>query len=221
MTMQASDRQEFAKLIADVMAFYRQDVSKFALTVWWQACQAFDFEQVSKALTAHAMDPEHGKFPPKPSDLVRVLQGTQTDRAMLAWGKTLEAMGRVGAYTDVVFDDAAIHAVIEDLGGWPKVCRTEMAELGYLQHRFCESYRAYAGRGTFEYPRRLIGARDANAVYEKYGLPLPKPALIGDAARCSLVFQGGSDAGKTAITFKSVDELVALPAPSRARLQRS
>lgn len=219
--MKPADVRRFSQLLADVMAYYRQDTSAFTQELFWNACSPFEFEQVAAAFEAHAKDPENGRFAPKVADLVRVLQGTATDRAMLAWGKTLEAMGRVGAYTDVVFDDPAIHAVIEDLGGWPKVCRTEMAELGYLQHRFCESYRAYAGRGTFEYPRRLIGARDANAVYEKFGLPLPQPALIGDAARCNLVFQGGSDAGKTAITFKSVDELVALPAPSRARLQRS
>ena len=49
------------------------------------------------------------------------LDGTVTDRAALAWGKVLEAMSSVGAYSDVVFDDPAIHAAIEDCGGWVKI----------------------------------------------------------------------------------------------------
>ena len=98
-------------------------VSEFTLQVWCQACQPFTLEQISKAMTAHAVDPERGQFAPKVADVIRILQGTYTDRAQLAWGKALEAMSSVGAYSDVIFDDPAIHAVIEDLGGWPKVCR--------------------------------------------------------------------------------------------------
>lgn len=195
--MKPSERESFAQLITDVMAFYKQDVSPFALSVWWQACAAFDMDQVRKALTAHAMDPERGQFAPKPADLVRALQGTATDRAMLAWGKVLDAVQRVGAYTDVVFDDPAIHAAIEDLGGWPKVCRTDMKDLGYVQHRFCEAHRAYAGLGSFEYPRRLVGDRSPDELYFRRGLPAPKPAVIGDVVKARLVYQGGRHAGQS------------------------
>ena len=47
--MQASEIDKFQTMLADVMAFYRQDVSSFALPVWWQACPAFDLEQVRRA----------------------------------------------------------------------------------------------------------------------------------------------------------------------------
>jgi hypothetical protein len=214
--MQPTDRAEFAQLVTDALGYYRQDATMFTLNVWWQACQSFTMEQVSKALTNHAMDPEHGQFAPKVADVVRILAGTHTDRAQLAWGKTLEAMASVGAYTDVVFDDPAIHACIEDLGGWPKICRTETKELGYLQHRFCESHRAYTGRGKFDYPRRLAGDRSPDHEYEKKRIPLPKPALIGDPERARMVFEGGNLAGKTAITFTTVEKLLALPAAEGA-----
>lgn len=201
--MKPSDKTRFAQLITDVMAFYKQDVSTFALSVWWQACERYDFEQVSKALTQHAMDAERGQFAPKPADLVRQLEGTPTDRAMLAWGKVLDAVQRIGQYTDVVFDDPAIHAVIEDLGGWPKVCRVEMKDLSYLQHRFTEAHRAYTNKGEFQYPRRLMGDRSPDEMYEKRGLPAPKPAVIGDVVKARLVYQGGQSSGKQ-ITFQSV-----------------
>lgn len=201
------DMIKFKDLLTDVMAFYRQDLSNFALSVWWQACERFDFQQVSRALAAHTMDPERGQFAPKPADLVRVLAGTVTDRAAIAWGKTFEAMSSVGAYQDVVFDDPAIHAVIEDLGGWPKVCRSDLKELGYLQHRFAESYRAYVGRGQFEYQRRLAGDRSPDSEYAKVGLKPPKPALVGNVQACRNVYRNGNVAGKTAITFFPVREL--------------
>lgn len=198
------DRSAFAALITDALAFYRQDASTFALNVWWAACERFDLEQVSNALTAHAMDPERGQFAPKPSDVVRQLAGTATDRAMIAWGKVMGAISAVGAYTDVVFDDPAIHAVVEDLGGWVKVCRGEVAELSYLQHRFTEAYRAYTGRGTFEFPRVLSGDRAPDEMFRRRGLPPPKPACVGDPQRAAQVFLGGRTGGKTAIEFNTV-----------------
>jgi hypothetical protein len=199
--MRLTDKPAFVQLVSDVMGYYRQSVSEFTLSVWWQACQPFDLEQVSKALTSHATDPERGQFAPKVADVVRILSGTVTDRAALAWGKVHEAMSAVGAYRDVCFDDPAINAALEDLGGWPKNCRTELKDLSYLQHRFCESYKAYTGRGTFAYPRSLMGDRSSDAEYEKKGIRPPAPALIGDSSKARTVYEGGSASGKTLVTY--------------------
>lgn len=204
--MQPHERADFGQLVTDVLAYYRQDASRFVLDLWWNACRSFDFQQVQKAMQRHATDPEHGQFAPKVADLVRILAGTTTDRASLAWGKVLEAMSAVGAYTDVVFDDPAIHAAAEDMGGWPKMCRTETKELGHLQHRFMQSYRAYTERGQFDFPKRLGGDRSPDSEYEKAGLKLPRPALIGNPERAKQVYQQGGS-GKTAITFQSIQSL--------------
>lgn len=202
--MQASDRNNFNALIADVMAYYKQDVSRFALDIWWDACNKVEFEQVAKAMSAHAKDPERGQFAPKVADIVRLLQGTPTDRAQLAWGKVLEAMQRIGSYTDVVFDDPAIHAVVEDLGGWVKICRSTYDELSYLQHRFTESHQAYTRKGEFQYPRMLGGERSPDSMYLAKGLPVPKPAVVGDVEAARLVYKGGSKSAKTMITMNDL-----------------
>ncbi len=198
--MRADEMPAFKDLLTDAMAYYGKDCSAFTLTVWWGALQGCELEQVATALQRHAMDPERGQFAPKVADLVRVLQGTSTDRAALAWGKVHEAMSAVGAYCDVVFDDPAIHAVVEDLGGWPKVCRTETNELSYLQHRFQEAHRAYTARGQFEYQRRLAGDRSPDYEYARSGLPLPRPALVGNRERAIAVLKNGNAAGKTLIS---------------------
>ena len=204
--MKASDKPKLYGLIGDVLGYYGKSASDFTLQVWWQACQNFEIEQVSKALSAHAADPDHGQFAPKVADLVRILQGTHTDRAALAWGKVMEAMSAVGAYQDVVFDDPAIHAAIADCGGWTKICRSDMAEISFLQHRFCQSHKAYTGRGTFDYPRILNGDRSPDLEFIKRGLPLPKPALVGDRERAKAVYQRGGT-GANQISFQPIDVL--------------
>ena len=215
--MHQNQMADFAALLTDVMAYYGKHTSDFMLQVWWTACQRFDYEQVATALQRHATDPDRGQFAPKVADIIRVLDGTTTDRAALAWGKVLAAMSDVGAGTDVVFDDPAIHAAVEDLGGWPKVCRTELKELSFLQHRFQESHRAYTGRGQFDYPRRLAGDRSPDHDYERRGLPLPAPAVVGDQKRAALVYQNGGGTGKSSISFVSLKTLgnVLLAAPAR------
>ena len=75
-----------------------------------------------------------------------------------------------------------------------------------MQHRFCESHRAYTGRGQFDYPRRLGGDRSPDSEYEKVGLKLPRPALVGNPERAKLVYQNGG-AGKTSISFESIQSL--------------
>jgi hypothetical protein len=186
--MQAADKPAFKALLTDALAFYRQDVSKFALSVWWAACERFDLEQVSKALTAHAMDPERGQFAPKPADVVRVLQGTHTDRSLMAWAKFYAAMGRVGSWRSVVFDDPSIHATIEDLGGWQALCSGTAEELPFLQRRFCDAHRAYSRRPGHPYPPRVAGAFElTNGFVRDCDV-----ALVGDKDECLRVQAGGS-----------------------------
>ena len=205
--MQQRDFDRFGAALTALAELYGKSLSQGAIALWWQALERFDFEQVSKAIRAHTENAENGQFMPKPADLIRVLDGTVTDRAGLAWGKAFEAITAVGAYTDVVFDDPAIHAVIEDLGGWPKFCRGEIKDLGYLQHRFCESYRAYAGRGDFEYPRRLSGDRSPDDVFAKRNLPPPRAALVGDPVKAKQVYTLGESAGRVQISRTSVGSL--------------
>lgn len=196
--MNTSDKKAFGELLADVMALYRRDVSSFALGVWWDALAGFELAQVAKAFSAHAMDPEHGQFPPLPADLVRVLQGTRTDRSLIAWGKVLDAMQRVGAYQSVIFDDGAIHAAIEDVGGWVQICRSDVDELPFLQKRFCDAHKAYTARPDLRYPSHLVGDHEATNALN--GKPVTPPTLIGDAEAALRVLRTGVDGPKTAIT---------------------
>lgn len=158
--MQANEKPEFAELMTQALAFWRKDVTDFTLSVWWEACKPFSLEQVNKALQAHAMHPERSSFAPMPGDFVRELQGTHTDRALLAWGRVSRAMAAVGAYASVDFADPVIHATVRELGGWAEICRTPNDEQQFLQKRFCDFFRTYTARGVPDAPLALQGAHD-------------------------------------------------------------
>jgi hypothetical protein len=158
--MKHEDKAEFLALLTGALSFYRQDVSEFAVSVWWEACKGYSIEQVRKALTAHAMDAERGRFPPMPADIVKALHGTQTDRSLVAWGRVNRAMSEVGMYQSPDFGDKATHSAIVDMGGWPALCQASMDELPFMQRRFCELYRAYTARPEEAHAERLIGLHE-------------------------------------------------------------
>jgi hypothetical protein len=201
--MQRNDYQKFLQALTAVAEVYGKEMSEAAITMWWKLLEQYDIERVTKALYLCVSNPDYGHFMPKPADVIRAIQGTTTDRASIAWGKVLSAMSEVGAYQAVVFDDPAIHAAIEDCGGWSKLCRTESKELGFVQHRFCGSHKAYTTKGQFDYPRVMLGDRDPDSAYAAKGLDAPRPAFVGMPADCEKVMAGGSASGKGAITFKT------------------
>jgi hypothetical protein len=208
--MNTNEKQDFYKLVSSVMDYYKQDVSPFSLSLFWEALKGFEFEQVSAALTRHAMNPDNGQFAPKIADIVKQLSGTTSDKAKIAWGKAYAAMEQVGAYQDVCFDDGIIHLVIEDVGGWVKICRTETKDLGYVQHQFCESYRAYASRGNVVYPSYLAGVHGTGenmARLRARGIKPPDPVLIGDHDKASSVRLNGSSQSRIS-GAKSIQTLV-------------
>lgn len=208
--MNQSDKQKFFVMLSDVMSYYKQDTSEFLLNVFWDACKNVEYEQVCKAINSHVKDPDKGQFAPKVADIVRLLTGTKTDRSALAWGRVYDAMCSVGAYTDVCFDDPAIHAAVNDCGGWVKMCRSDLEELSYLQHRFAQSYQAYANRGEFAYPKVLTGDRSPDALYAKRGLPPPAPTFIGDREKAEKVYSLGGPIKQRELTSMEIMVLTSI-----------
>jgi len=206
--MRDGEQTIFRELISQVLAFYGQKTSEFAVSVWWEACKPFALERVQLALSRHATDTERGQWCPKPADIIRQIQGTPVDRAARAWGLVMQACRHVGMYTDVVFDDPTIHAAIEDMGGWPLLCQTDEAKLSYAQHRFAENYSGYVHRNDLQrWPRQLCGLRSADDTYASVGMSPPKPTLIGNPEKAQQVFAGGDSGAQKQIT--SFDALAA------------
>lgn len=206
--MKRDDFRRFGLALSACAELYGKTVSEGAMSLWWQVLERFDIDSVERAFRECVESPDSGQFMPRPADIVRRLEGTSADRSLIAWGKVLDAMQRVGAYTTVVFDDGAIHAAISDMGGWPAICRGNVDQLQFTQKRFCDLHRAYAARPDAAYPAQLLGEHDMTNRLS--GHPTAPPTLVGDPQRAQAVERIGSDGPKTAITAAS-----ALPAIKR------
>ena len=194
--MTEQDKPNFAKLLTSVMAFYRHDMSEFALGVWWEGCKPFDFAAIRDAFNRHAVNPDNGQFAPKPADIVKLLQGSSADGAMVAWSKVDKAVRCVGSYQTVVFDDPTIHAVIQDMGGWIELGKKEEREWPFVAKEFQARFRGYKTQGGVEaYPKRLIGI--ANAQNAQQGFAAQAPVLIGNPNQARVVLENGSDSAPT------------------------
>lgn len=172
------------------MGLYSKTLSKAVLDEWWRALKHMDFVAVDQALELHTQNPDAGQYPPKPADVIRLMGGTSKDRAIMAWAKVEKAISSIGAWNDVVFDDALIHACIDQMGGWAKLCQVKQKDLPFRANVFENAYRTALFNPPKSYPKRLSGM--ANVHNSAKGMDLSPPMTIGNVEACRLVYQGGS-----------------------------
>lgn len=189
--MKASEFNDFATLINSVSDLYGKQVSDIALSLWWNALKHFDLPAIREALSAHVRNPDNGQFMPKPADIIRLLGGTTTDSAMLAWSKVDKAVREVGTYRDIAFDDSIIHRVIYDMGGWPIFGTKTEDEWPFVAREFQTRYRGYAITGVTEYPKLLVGLANAHNV--SHGHELQPVTYFGEPEKVKQVIAAAKD----------------------------
>lgn len=197
--METSDYEQFRQLIGDALGFYGRDLSAFALDAWWQATKRYEYQDVANALSVHVQDPDRGQFPPKPADVIRLLDGQSGDRSLHAWTKVDRAIRELGPYRSVVFDDHRIHAVIDEMGGWIALCEVASEkDLEFKANEFRKRYQAYVLRQPQAWPPRLIGYTEAENRRMGREDAVPEPMLIGDPDRAHKVMERAKDRGRLA-----------------------
>lgn len=190
--MQRDDFKSFKAMMEGVYSFYGKDASTFALDVWWQAMRHHDLNAIRDALGRHCVNPDNGQFMPKPADVVKMMEGSTLDSAVLAWTKVDRAVQSVGTYETVVFDDPLIHRVLQDMGGWPQLGTKSVDEWPFVAKEFQARYRGYRGRKQQpEYQPKLIGLLDMQN--RQKGFPDQSPTLIGNSEIAKAVLAKGSD----------------------------
>lgn len=194
-----ADRKQFQALMGDVYSFYGKDYSLFGSGVWWEAMKPFDFKAVADALNRHCVNPDVGQFLPKPADVVRMLEGSTQDAGLVAWAKVDRAVRQLGTYRSVAFDDALIHRVIADMGGWVQLGTKNEDEWPFLRNEFVNRYRGFRGRSEVpEYPPVMIGICESQNSRE--GFAAEPPLLIGDQRKAMQVMQLGSNQPLLSVT---------------------
>jgi hypothetical protein len=116
------------------------------------------------------------KYLPKLADIVERVQGNDKDTAendaQAAFIKVWDAIGKVGPYNPVVFDDLKIHAALGN-SGWLDLMDATMEQKGTIRAQFV---RAYKGVKVSDQTPRVLSAKHSG-----------KPKLIGDPLRCKAI----------------------------------
>lgn len=193
--MTKDEAPRFRQLLVGVASFYGKEASDFQLAVWWQALSRLEFEAVQDAFNRHLLNADNGQFMPKPADIVKLIGGGTSDRALVAWSKFELAVQFVGSWETVVFDDPIIHQVVEDMGGWVELCMRDDKAWPFVKNEFVQRYRGYATRPLKSYPAKLIGHTEAHNA-GRFDAFVPEARYIGDREAARKVLEGGVDGAR-------------------------
>ena len=147
------------------------------------------------------------KFFPKPSELEDLIHGNPEEQAMKAWMSLIEAISSVGHFSNVLFEDPKLCAVIKFMGGWPAVCSWPTKYMDIKRDEFISSYKNMKNPPP---STMLIGTGDVLSISS------PHPSLFGWA----IVDQGGEiHKMRRVLADNGVDVLDLPESPPRPLLQ--
>jgi hypothetical protein len=191
--MKPQDFDAFCEMLDLIAEQHSKTLSDGLKMLYWQGLKDFDIEAITQAAYRHLRNPDTGQFMPKIADFIRMLQGSTQDSALRAWAKVNRAIREKGPYCSVVFDDALIHRVIQDMGGWIALGGKEDKEWPFIAKEFENRYRGFKVMSqTPEYKQVLIGIYDAEN--QKNGFrDYAHIEMIGDHQAATIVMNGVSD----------------------------
>jgi hypothetical protein len=187
--MEKFDLPRFAALMASIGELHGKTVSGLLTELYWCTLERFQWQDVEQALQAHLQNPDTGQYFPKPADVVRFIEGSGEVQALQAWTKVSEALRLVGAYQSLSFDDALIHAVLEAMGGWVKLCAMKLSDMPFVANEFQKRYMGFVLKKPTRYPAYLWGMIELENT--KNGYPVKPPLLVGDAQKANQVMLRG------------------------------
>lgn len=158
--METNDFEVFRTRLMAAGELYDKKVSPALLDMYWQALRGLSLDEFSQGMNAHAVDPKHGTFWPKPADIVRGIQASMPsteDKAQLAWSQIMGEISRVGAYGALQIEDAQAMAAVEAMGGWPSICATHTDKMEWKRKEFFSVYATYERTPIDQLPAKLPG----------------------------------------------------------------
>lgn len=182
--MTPDDIQEFTRVLTHAFTLQNRKVAPADIADWYSALAGYDLSAISQALSDHIRDPDVGRYPVKPADVVRRIDGGGEMRALQAWSLVERAVRLIGPWQTVTFDDPAIHAVIGDLGGWVRLCETRTADLPTVRTEFVRRFVAHLAHP--------LAARDVPRALPGLGSTPISPRLAGDPDRALALWREGA-----------------------------
>lgn len=204
--MNNNDRAEFNNMMAQTSALYGKEMQSGVMQIYWDCLEKYTIQEIGAALSQCFTNTDNGEFMPKPATIIKMLEGSNQNNALSAWTKVYQAIGSVGPYRDVVFDDALIHRALSDMGGWIAICNITDEDAPFRANEFEKRYQGYSSRNlTPEYQNVLTGISSQQNAEDGY--KSQPPVLIGDRDQAMMVFNGGKESLKLSVvesTFKRI-----------------
>lgn len=215
--MQENEQEVFGELMTAMCEVHSKKLTTVILQLYWNAFERYEYVNVNRAFNMHLQNTDTGMFWPKPANILKILEGSSEDRAMLAWTKVINAVKSISCYETVVFDDPIIHSVIQDIGGWISLGEITSHEEPFKSNEFIKRYRGYVIRDPKKYPRKLLGLIEADT--EQKNFPIPYPKLVGNQRNALDVYRHGVNPEKPK-PISLDDALKRLPNPQTSGVDR-
>ena len=170
---------DLQKILEPVSELFSRPMTPEILNLWFGLLGQYSPEEIRSAFSRFIQTESRM---PLPADILKIIRGSEEDRALEALMKVEKAMDEHGAYATVVFDDPAIHVTIQSLGGWVKACRQTEYEFTWWKKDFRERYQMIEQRGLPpDVPLKLFGIFDQTNL--PMGRPPQTPQMIGDPGK--------------------------------------
>ena len=145
------------------------DMTKEKANIYCLALSNLTAEQLDNAFISMVRNRVYKNFPQVAEIIQYATHTTENeldDRIVLAKQMLKNTIVRYGSYGSVEFTDKGIHAVIDALDGWQKVCMMSADELEkFLTFEFAKIYKAYT-RHNYPVTEKYIGFHDVtNGTY--------------------------------------------------------
>lgn len=140
------------------------DMSKEKINIYYLALSNLTVDQLNSAFISMVRNRVYKNFPQVAEIIQYATHTTESeldDRIVLAKQMLKNTIIRYGSYGSVEFKDKGIHAVIDALDGWQKMCSMSSDELEkFLTFEFTKIYKAYS-RHNYPVTQYYIGVHDA------------------------------------------------------------
>ena len=162
--------QEFNTVFQPFLDYFPTgDMSKEKINIYYLALSNLTVDQLNSAFISMVRNRVYKNFPQVAEIIQYATHTTESeldDRIVLAKQMLKNTIVRYGSYGSVEFSDKGIHAVIDALDGWQKMCSMSSDELEkFLTFEFAKIYKAYT-RHNYPVNQYYLGVHDAtNGTY--------------------------------------------------------
>ncbi|AOU97726.1 hypothetical protein BI364_06925 [Acidihalobacter yilgarnensis] len=161
------DFERFAAIWFGTQDAYGRTPTAVEVKLAFAALSRWSLDEVTRGIERHFGNPDGGRFPPKPADIIRMIMGGGTeDLALRAWSAVERTIRSIGPYRSICGGDPITLCVIRDMGGWIRLCANQSErELDFSAREFVKRYAAYVAHGgAVEPPDHLPGIQERDAI---------------------------------------------------------